>query len=384
MSKIDREALYSLWLLLNAGQCTPKTYKALRLFGSFETIFEASPSDFPREFFSPAERNAFADKKLDSAVELLMYCKDRQISMIHYNHPEYPQMLRQIHRPPLVLFVRGKLPDFSRPSVAVIGSRSCSETGRKFAARLAYEISLRGGIVVSGVADGIDQYAQKGAIYARSPNVAVLPCGVDLLYSESCRDLYAYTLNGGVLVSEYLPRTPARKTHFDARNRIISGLSRAVVVVEAGQKSGAFLTVNHAIEQNKPVFAVPGFPGSPYSEGTNLLIEEGAMVCTGAQSVLDSLDSDLRQLLIPLKTAKQQRKQQKSVRSEAPAAEEKPLSDSERELCAFLGESPISVDELCEKTAKPFGEILSRLRSLELADVVESVYGGYYKIKKKS
>lgn len=383
---IDREALYALWILIAAGQCTPKTYKALRLFESFEAVYDAQPSDFPREFFSPAEREAFSSKKLDQAVETMMYCKERGIEIVHYYHPLYPQILKEIYKPPLVLFVRGRLPDLSAPSVAIVGSRKCSEEGRKFAARLAYEAALRGGIVVSGVADGIDQYAQKGALLAKKANIAVLPCGVDLLYSESCRELYAYTEQFGALVSEFLPKTPARKTYFSARNRIISGLSRAVVVVEAGEKSGAFLTVDHAIEQNKPVFAVPGFPDSPYSKGTNSLISDGAMVCTGAESVLSSLDADMQSLLIPLEAARRQKAEEKkkssAEKSAVPQKIPTSLSEEEKQLFLLLGEEPVSVDELCMKTARPFGEIISRLRSLEVADVAESVYGGYYKRKK--
>ncbi len=382
MSMIDRETLYALWVLHTAGQCSSRTYKAMRYFSSFEEIFRASPLDYPREFFTPAERAAFSCKDLEPAGKTLRYCEEQGISVVHYYHPAYPPLLREIYRPPLVLFVKGRLPDPSLPSIAVVGSRKCSEHGRQFAAKFAYQTALCGGVVVSGIADGIDQYAHKGAHLAGKPSIAVLPCGVDVLYAESCRELYAYTERYGALISEYLPKTKARKTHFEARNRIISALSQAVVVVEAGERSGAFLTVNHAIEQNKQVFAVPGSPDSPYSKGTNLLLSEGAMICTDARSVLSSLGSVFQQKLTPLETVKKQQAEEKKKK----AAKEKEahwetLSEPERAFCSFFGSEPLSVDELCMKSGRPFGEVLSLLRSLETAEVLESVYGGYYQIK---
>ncbi|MDR7514355.1 MAG: DNA-processing protein DprA [Armatimonadota bacterium] len=201
--------------------------------------------------------------------------------------PEYPQALREIPDPPLALYVRGRLPDGVR--VAVVGSRNPSPDGEYVARRMAAELAAAGVCVVSGLARGIDAAAHRGALEVRGPTVAVLGCGVDVGYPAGHEDLADQVAACGAVVSEYPPGTPPAKHHFPLRNRLISGLSHAVVVVEATLRSGALITADLALEQGREVFAVPGSVLNPRSAGPHRLLREGAGWAESAADVLQAL-----------------------------------------------------------------------------------------------
>ena len=201
--------------------------------------------------------------------------------------PEYPQALREIPDPPLALYVRGRLPDPVR--VAVVGSRNPSPDGEYVAQRMAAELAAAGVCVVSGLARGIDAAAHRGALEVGGPTVAVLGCGVDVGYPAGHEGLADQVAAGGAVVSEYPPGTPPAKYHFPLRNRLISGLSHAVVVVEATLRSGALITADLALEQGREVFAVPGSVLNPRSAGPHRLLREGAGWAESAADVLQAL-----------------------------------------------------------------------------------------------
>jgi len=204
-----------------------------------------------------------------------------KIKCIKITDNEYPEKLRHIYAPPQCLYVIGNESILSKKGIAIIGCRNCTQYGAKNAYKFSYEISKLGINVISGMARGIDTYSHKGAIMAGGNTIAVLGCGLDVIYPKENRELYKNIIvNGGAVISEFPLGTPPLKHHFPIRNRIISGLSDGVLVIEATKRSGTLITVNHALEQGKDIYALPGNIDSENSSGTNDLIKEGAIPIT--------------------------------------------------------------------------------------------------------
>jgi DNA processing protein len=267
----------------------------------------------------------------------------------------YPPLLAAIHDPPAVLWVRGEgdLALLSSVSVAVVGARACSSYGRSVARSLGRELAAVGVPVVSGMARGIDGEAHRGALEAGGPTVAVLGCGIDRDYPAAHAELARRIVERGLIVSEYQPGVEPAPWRFPARNRIISGLCRAVVVVEARERSGALITVDFALEQGREVLAVPGEVTSALSAGSNALLRLGAAPALGVDDVLEAI----------------------GVVVERPAPEE-PEGDAAR-LLAALRDAPATADELVHATGLPAADIASLLVELELAGRVAAGDGLY-------
>ena len=209
-----------------------------------------------------------------------------EIEEINNNTLEYPFLLSQIDKFPKKLFIIGNKEILREKSIAIVGARKCSEYGKKVARKLAYNLSKKGNIIVSGLARGIDTEAHIGTINAHGRTIAVLANGLDMIYPRENRELaYEILKNGGALVSEYESGTKPLKENFPERNRIISGLTNSTIVVEAQKKSGAIITANYALEQGRNVYAIPGNLYSKLSEGTNKLIKEGAEIITDLQEL---------------------------------------------------------------------------------------------------
>lgn len=265
--------------------------------------------------------------------------------------PQYPGLLREIADPPLALYVRGRLPE--APCVAVVGTRNPSSDGEYVAGRMAAELAAAGVCVVSGLARGIDAAAHRGALKAGGPTVAVLGCGVDVPYPTGHQDLADQLASQGALVSEYPPGTPPAKHHFPLRNRIISGLARAVVVVEATLHSGALITADLALEQGREVFAVPGSVLNPRSAGPHRLLREGAGWAESASDVLQAL----------------------GIRS--PVAPTPDLGPVERQLLQALRE-PRYPDELVAAGFGGASAVNALLVALEVSGLVHRMADGRY------
>lgn len=202
----------------------------------------------------------------------------------------YPKRLREFNDMPEKLYYIGRLPDEEKKSVAIVGARKCSYYGRTQAYRFARELAGCGVQIISGMALGVDGYAQKGALDAGGDTFAVLGCGADVCYPRQNQPLYRELAKRGGIISEYEPGTPATAWHFPRRNRIISGLADLVLVIEAAKKSGSLITVNFALEQGKTVYAVPGRLGDTLSEGCNDLIFDGAGIAKSVETILEELD----------------------------------------------------------------------------------------------
>lgn len=227
------------------------------------------------------------DKNLIPAEEILDACHQEKLHILTYRDAAYPARLKYIPDPPMVLYYKGTLPDFNgSPLIGVVGTRKASTYGLTVAKRMGYQIAKCGGIVVSGMAMGIDRASMTGALTAGSPVVGVLGCGADIVYPPSNQYLFADTERYGCILSEFPPGTPPYKWNFPKRNRIISGLSCGVLVVEAPARSGSLITANQALEQGRDVFVVPGNIDQPGCVGSNQLIRDGAVMVSCGWDIL--------------------------------------------------------------------------------------------------
>ena len=286
---------------------------------------------------------------------LLARYHEQGISLLTWDDPSYPRRLKQLQAvSPPVLFVRGQLQPQDFWAVAIVGTRRATAYGRQVADELARTLVQQGVTVISGLARGIDTVAHRAAVSAGGRTVAVLGSGVDVIYPPENRQLAEAIMEHGAIVSDYPPGTRPESANFPPRNRLIAGLSLAVVVVEAGRQSGALITAEFAAEQGRDVFAVPGTIYAPQSRGTNWLIRQGAHPLLSPRDLLDALD--LEHIL-------QQQDTQKTV----------PTSDLERQLLDLLTNEARSIDELVRLSGLPTGQVSATLTLMELKGLVRQV-----------
>ena len=279
---------YWLWLS-TAGLTLSAQAQLLDRFGDAEEIFHATREAFDGLSLGQRDKALLEDRALDRAYQVLGACREQDLRIITYRDSAYPSRLRQISAPPVVLYVKGKLPSLdSEPAIAVIGTRRASPYGLKMARTLSYQIASGGGLIISGLTQGIDAMAARGALQADGTVLAVLGTEIDRERSALAKDVVAA---GGVLISEYAPGTVSQRHHFRERNRIAAGLSVGVVVVEAPAKSGALLFAEEALEQGKEIFAVPGNADADNSAGTLSLIRDGAGLATCGWDVLSEFEA---------------------------------------------------------------------------------------------
>ncbi len=286
----------------------------------------------------------------DRAERIMERCRKAGIRIIPLDSEEYPPLLRTVPDAPLVLYRAGAAARV-RDGIAIVGSRFPTGPGAAFTRELACRLAAEGWTVVSGMARGIDAAAHEGALKGSGVTVAVLGCGADVVYPPEAARLRDRIIERGAILSEYPPGTPPLRHHFPARNRIVSGICRGVVVAEAKARSGALITARLALDQGREVMAVPGNPLFPHTEGSNRLIREGAAPVTGAADVALAVGNPAR------REAKTER---------------------ERRILALLS-SERHVDEIAEKTGIPPADLLPCLLEMELAKLLESRAGAYYK-----
>ncbi len=291
-----------LWLWLNyATSMNPKLF--MELLNRFDDLSEAREAILKKDFSELQDVSETVRDRLYTAADdrfLDRYCawlEKNGVSVITPEHDEYPSLLSEIYDPPSVLFCKGTLPKELPLPIAMVGARSCTDYGREVATLLGEQLAERGATVVTGLAAGIDSAAAKGALSAGSsgcPVIGVLGCGIDVTYPQGNEALYREIIeHGGALVTEFLPKTPPLAQNFPIRNRIMSGISRGVVVIEAGERSGTSITADCAREQGREVFAVPGRITDPMSVGTNRMITRGeAKPVTCAADILSEFMDD--------------------------------------------------------------------------------------------
>ena len=348
----------------------------LAVYGSPRRVFEAALPDLEQAagLNHKTARNIKDFRGWEQARAELAKAEREGVSIVTCEDPAYPERLRRIYDPPPLLYIKGSLDTADIP-VAVVGSRNASPYGRYVTEKLSRELAQRGATVVSGLARGIDTCAHRGALAARGRTIAVMGCGIDVIYPPENRKLHGEIASNGAVVTEFAFGTEPDRPHFPARNRIISGLSLGVLIVEAGEKSGSLITARCALEQNREVFAVPGSIDLPGSRGTNRLLRQGAKL---VETVEDILEEILPQLERPNVT-EERFARTKSAQQDRPGREA--LTDNESRLLGFITEKPQDADTLIKRTGLAAAEALSLLLSLELKGYIVQLPGKRFTVK---
>lgn len=283
-------SVYWIWLALKLNNQNSVFQNLLDLFdddvyGIYKADRKALSKD---ENLKETQIEALLDKNIDEAMTIYKFCQKNNVGILTYNDPNYPVGLKTMKKPPILLYYWGKLPQFNEKiCVSIVGTRKMTEYGMRSCYKIAYELASAGAVIVSGMALGIDSVAHVGAISARGETVAILGCGIDVLYPKQHRLLRKHITQHGVIMTAYHPSTPAYKNHFPERNAIISAISEGTLVVEAPKNSGALITADCAAEQSRTVYALPGSIEEPMSDGPNNLIKNGAVAVTSAQDILE-------------------------------------------------------------------------------------------------
>ena len=332
----------------------------LDFFGDVQSIWNA-PADTLRNIGLPTTviENLIKFRSDVCLDEIFERIQKQNIQVLIWDDDDYPVRLREINNPPPVLYVRGKISTEDEWSVAVVGTRRISPYGHQVAERIAAKLASSGLTVVSGLALGVDTVAHQTSLSAGGRSLAVLGSGVDRIYPSQNRALADKLIEKGALISDYAPGTPPEANNFPPRNRIISGLSLATVVVEAGLKSGALITANFALEQGREVFAVPGNIFAPQSRGPNRLIQNGAHPLLDPQEILEILD---------LTRVTEQREARVVLPSNA----------AEAQVFGILGHEPMHVDDVCTQADLPIDQVIATLAFMELKGMVRQVGGMRY------
>lgn len=306
---------------------------------------------------------------LREALRIQAVCAEAGIALVGMGEAGYPDALRHIHNAPLLLYCRGDIELLSRDQLGIVGSRNATRAGLDHARQFAGELSRRGLVITSGLALGIDGAAHAGALDAGFPTIAVVGCGLDRLYPAQHRKLAHRILEQGLIVSEYPPGTQARAAYFPQRNRIISGLSRGVLVVEASLRSGSLITARTALEQGREVFAIPGSVHSPVARGCHQLIKQGARLVETADDVLEELGTwwSMHQHL-------------PAEMSGSTTSDTSGLDSREIAVFEALGYDPQSTDALGLATGLPADQLMQSLLLLELEGLVNAAPGGYLRV----
>jgi DNA processing protein len=329
-------------------------------FGDLESAWRADPANLAEAGLGRRliERvvQAHDTVNLDQLWEKI---EAQRITVLTWEDESYPVRLKEIDQPPPVLYIRGEyLPD-DLFAVAIVGTRRITSYGRQITEEIASFLAANGITVISGLARGVDAVAHQAALKTGGRTIAVLGSGVDKIYPPEHRSLAEQMLERGAIVSDYAPGTPPDASNFPPRNRIISGLSLAVVVVEAGETSGALITAEFAAEQGREVFAVPGSILAPQSKGTNKLIQRGALPLLSASDLMQALD--LTRV-----------GEQKAARKILPADE------TEARLLDVVGNEPLHVDEIRNQSGLPIEKVSAALALMELKGMVRQVGGMNY------
>lgn len=353
--RLDDSRRRYLNAFIQVGGIGPRRFAALeRQFGSLRAAWSASAPAL-RDAIGPVSAGLVIERRPEIDVDAAWATvAGSGARMITPEDPWWPSALREVSGAPWALYVRGDVSLLGRPAVAVVGTRKCSDYGRRSAWAIAAGLSRAGLCVVSGMALGIDTIAHRAALNAEGDTVAVLGCGVDICYPTQNEELRDSIVSRGLVVSEFAPGMPALPRHFPARNRIVSGLCLATIVIEAGVKSGALITARYAADQGREVFALPGRIDDATAEGTNSLIAAGAGLITCADDVISSIDSDRRD-------------------AERGARESFPDAPHERELCELLVGEPRYIDELVDVSSLTPSEVTRALAMLELKGMAKNL-----------
>lgn len=361
MSFLEDREYFLGWQMLLPG-AAKRVWHLIERFGSPGDAWQATERQLVEigGFTSGCARELVLRRRGISLEAGMALLEKKGINFLYHGGPGYPEILKNIFDPPPGLFVRGEIIEGDSQAVAMVGSRKATRYGMTVATKLAGELARAGVTVVSGMARGIDTAAHRGALAAGGRTVAVLGCGVDVVYPKENRELMEEIALSGAVISEFPPGTQPQSWHFPVRNRIISGLSAGVVIVEAAERSGALITADFALDQGRDVMAVPGNITSELSRGPNRLIRQGAKPVESAGDILEEMG--LGRLF---RTEEQERPRIN-------------LSPEEEAVSSLLDFEPVTLDSLVDQSGLPAQKVLVALTFLEMKGIARQLPGKLY------
>ncbi|MDR2940759.1 MAG: DNA-processing protein DprA [Clostridiales bacterium] len=356
------ENIYLIWLSQINGLGMKKQDLLLNFFGSAKEIFFATEKQLSsvKGLFAQNISSIIIKQKMELLDQIKKMLFDKNIKYVSKFDSGYPENLLNISNPPIGLYVLGNLPAGNKPKISIIGSRKCSDYGKAVSFKFAKELAQNDVIIVSGFARGIDTQAHLGALDADGITIGVLGCGVDVCYPPENKNIIGAVLKKGCFVSEYPPETKPFASHFPVRNRIISGLSSATLIIEAEKHSGTHITCDQALEQGRDVFAVPGNITSRFSQGTNALISQGANMALCPGDILDYLNMNSNIAV---------------NKNETPQLE---LENEEKLIYGCIGLEPVDIEQIIIETKCQVSTAVFILTELELKGYIKQLPGQKY------
>lgn len=387
---------YWIWLQSAIGYSSPKLKYVLDKYASPENFYNTSVESIKQSgVFTEKEISNISNHSLEQAYNVIEYCDKNNIKIIPFNSEDYPELLRQINSPPTVLYARGDINLLNNtPTICIVGPREVSSYGKRAAFSLAARLSSGGFTIVSGGAIGSDTAVHKGTLAVKGKTICVLGCGIDANYLMKNDAIRQQVSKSGLLISEYQPKLPTTKFSFPIRNRIMSGISLGTVVIEAAEKSGALNTANHAAEQGRDVFVIPGNPSEPQYKGSNNLIRDGAKVLLEARDVFEEYIFEYPDKIDMQKAFSQKislNSHSEDVSSVAIIDKTPPKEKNKKKLQDFLSKNAKIVynqldkeifllDEISSNEVNG-SELLAAVTELEIYGYIEALPGGRYSLK---
>ena len=377
---------YWFWLAERKGIGLVRAKALIDHFSSAERVYYADDKDYHDvDGIRPSDIKHLMQKELGAANKIMSACAEIGCKIITLNDSMYPECLRNIYDPPLILYMKGNLLYIDdEPVVGVVGTRKCTPYGITTAEKVGYELSKNGIIVVTGLARGVDTAATRGALRGGSSVIGVIGTGLDIIYPPENKAIYEDVARSGAVISEYPPGTPPLPENFPMRNRIISGLSRGVAVIEAPKKSGALITAARALEQGRDVFSLPGNVDALSCAGSNALLREGAIVFLSADDIIEEYID-----LYSEKMKKQEEPKQKNSFDNTSKVDYidlgnllETLESDEKAIVESIGHNSLLVDEIILETGLPAQKVLSSLTILELNGYINRDSSGKWQIVK--
>lgn len=382
---MENNLLYWIWLTDICGVYGSDINALLEQFETVNEIYRAT--DYSGILnVKPSTIKKLRDKSLKRAEKIRQDCDKIGAEIVTFDDVRYPDSLRTIANPPYVLYMRGEIMKWDRIlGIGIVGTRRCSDYGYKAVSYIVKDLALCGVTIISGMAEGIDGASARAALDSGNKTVAVLGTAIDNPYPWEHRRLMQEIIENGTVISEYPPGARTKPTSFPWRNRIISGLSKGVLVVEAPERSGALITANYALEQGKDVFAVPGNIFKKESVGTNNLLSAGAKAVGSAKDILNEYVYEIEHLKIkrPPMISKIFSKSEKIDNEIKLSIDDKrfsSLSDSDKRIIALLIEENMHIDDIARKSEIPMGELTTKLAMLEFSGHIQKIPGNNYKL----
>ncbi len=350
---------FKFFLALNRmNNVGPRTVtKLLRRWPELDEMFKLSESQLEKEGLPSKLAQAIAGFDMKVVDADLRFQEQAGRHLLTWESTEYPSLLKEIYDPPVVLYAVGQLSALQKPAIAMVGSRNPSITGLENAQRFAKALAMENLTIVSGMALGVDAHAHMGCLAAKGQTIAVLGTGVDCIYPKRHSRLAGDIINNGLLLSEFPLKTPPVAGHFPRRNRIISGLSLATLVVEAAIRSGSLITARFALEHNREVFAIPGSIHNPLARGCHYLLQQGAKLVTSVKDIMEELGLGVLEQIEKSNTVN--------------------LATDKGKLVKYIGFETTTMDQMIVRSGYNVEQVACELADLELEGLVQAVPGGY-------